>query len=239
MDATMALWNIEEVELPAWQPVTEVLGGAGVQEIPLPDGMGFGGADVWSGVSKDGTLYSVLCVERPGLKFGTYAFRLLPDGRREWISLQEFTEGRVTVSPERGVQILTWLSPNSRAVRRAQLPGYVSPEAAGVATPIQIVPTAPASGSGGGADQDARKGIADLKKQVSTLAKRADELAARPAAAPLSGGQLADALWSVLAGGKGEDWLYGLLGSNQGGVVGQIQRLAAETVRAMKQRGEL
>lgn len=235
----ITLLRIEEVELPDWQPVEETLGAAGVQEIPLPDGVGFGGADVWSGVSKDGTLYSVLCVERTGMKFGTYAFRLHPDGRREWIALQEFTEGRVTVSPERGMQFLTWLSPNSRAVRRAQLPGYVSPEATGIATPISIVPTAPANGGGGGgADQDARKGVADLKKQLGTLAKAVEGLAARPAAAPLTGQQLTDAVWSVMEK-KGPDWLYGLLGGNTGGVVGQIQRIAAETVRAMRGRGEV
>lgn len=235
--ALLSVERIEEVELPPWQASVEVLGAAGVQDIALPDGAGYGGADTWSGMSADETLYAVLCVERPGRKFGTYAFRLFRDGRKEWLALQEFTEGRVTASeePPRGV-FLSWLAPGNRVLKRAQLPGFVSPLATGVATPIQVVPTAPdvgGGGSSGSADTEGRIYTSQVKKE---LGKRIDELLgrvkileARPDAAAFDEKRIDHHIWEMIMRGEA---VYALLAADNPGIVGQIRRIIAEAPRS-------
>jgi hypothetical protein len=214
--------EVEEIDLGDWIPFPEILGGA-VDDIPLLDGLGFGGADVWS-FDAAGVLYMVLCMERPDKKFGTYAFRRLPNGSREWIQLQEFTEGRVCVSeePPRGA-FLTWLAPNSKSVRRAQLPGFVHPQSTGVATPV-VVQTA--GDSGGGIDTGAReyttKVKKDLEAKVTKLEARLAQLEANPS---FDEHRINDHIWSMITKG---DAVYALLQSNSPGVVAEIQRIVDE-----------
>lgn len=225
--------QVEQVELPGWQPVEETLGGAAVVDLPLPDGVGYGGADTWSFQDASGTLYAVLCAERSGQKFGTYCFRRLPSGHREYIQLQEFTEGRVTVSEEPPVGVfLTWLAKGDRVLKRAQLPGLVHPQATGVATPIQVVPTAPQAGGGtdAGVDAEGRKHTSDTKKalegQIRALDARIKALEARPASAGLSAQQVDDRIWAKLP-----DALYAVLQSDNQGIVGQILRIVSPLLR--------
>lgn len=232
--------GVEEVVLPPWQPVSEALG-AGVTDLPLPDGLGYGGADTWSAQDASGAIYAVLCAERPSQKFGTYAFRRHPNGHREYIALQEFTEGRVTVSEEPPVgAFLTWLARGDRVLKRAQLPGFVPLLATGVATPITVVPTAPATGGGAGGpavDEVARKYTSDTKKALEAQL-RAQEARIKALEARVSDSSLMHVVWKVM-GEKLEDGLYLILSSNTGGVVGQVQRIAAETAKAMRGRGEI
>ena len=158
-----------------------------------------------------------------------------------------FTEGRVGVQERPHGLTYAFPTANGRGWERFGIPGYVTP---GYPTngkeipvgPVTIQTVAPPASF---KDAEAHQLIASLQKMVKALeatvksqAATIQQLQARPAAAT-SPAQLTDALWSVLTSGKGEDWLYALLARNTGGVVGQVQRLAAETVRAMKGRGEI
>ena len=69
-----------------------------VEKLVLPGGAVFGGAPSFSMRGRDNAVYVVYCGERAGKKFGTHAFRVLPNGDREWIELPVFTEGRVGVT---------------------------------------------------------------------------------------------------------------------------------------------
>lgn len=225
--------TFEEVQLPDWSPVQEVLGG-GVEEIRLPDGSGYGGADTWSAQSKDGCLYAVLCMERPNQKFGTYAFRRKPDGQMEWITLQEFTESRVTVSEE-PQPFLTWLAVGDRVLKRAQLPGFIPQTATSVATPVQVVPTAGGSSGGSGTDSEARK----LAEAARSESKRADQgqdarinameqrIIEFKSQLIVLENNIPHHVWRLLSD-KLPDALYVLLQSNNAGIVGQLLRIVAE-----------
>lgn len=192
---------------------------------PTPGGVAiYGGSDLHAYTSADGTLFLIFVGERgPGYTFGTYVLRYWRDGRREWVELPAFTEGRAGVVREPDGLYLAWPLPHGRSWERIKVPGYVTPgwpsSGKTVVAPVSITTTpAPAALT----DREARDQVAALKRTVEAQAKAIAQLQARPAGG-LTAGQVDDRLWAKLP-----DALYALLAGNNAGIVGQIRRIVGE-----------
>lgn len=92
-----------------------------------------GGIEIYGGVgpftarSADGSIYVVYCGERPGYKFGTHIYRILPNGTPEWVEYAPFTEGRVdaNVEPD-GLYISFGVGNPQRRPERVKVAGFVT-----------------------------------------------------------------------------------------------------------------
>ncbi|HMQ31875.1 MAG TPA: hypothetical protein PKD53_14195 [Chloroflexaceae bacterium] len=193
---------------------------------PTPGGVAiYGGSDLHAYTSADGTLFVIYCGERgPGYKFGTYCLRYWPGGRREWVELPAFTEGRAGVVREPDGLYLAWPLPHGRAWERVKVPGYVTPgwPTTGKVAPAPVaITTTPPVGSL--TDTQARGEIASLKKQVAAQAAQIAALAARPVAAPADVQTIRDVIWNLPTV---VDKIYAELAADNKGLVGQIERIA-------------
>lgn len=175
-----------------------------VEKLVLPGGSVFGGAPSFSMKGRDGAVYVVYCGERPGKKFGTHAFRVLPNGTREWVELPAFTEGRVGVTVEADGAYLTWPVDRDTAELRVKLPGFVPMDFDGTLPPPvqpQPVPTPPAPVNA--VDEEGRAYTNAVKKElkgdVAKLDARLKAVEARPAggAGGVSEAQARDIAWSL------------------------------------------
>ncbi|HMQ32176.1 MAG TPA: hypothetical protein PKD53_15710 [Chloroflexaceae bacterium] len=203
---------------------------------PAPGGAEiYGGSDLHAYMSADGTLFVIYCGERgPGYKFGTYCLRYWRDGRREWVELGAFTEGRAGVVREPDGLYLAWPLPGGKSWERVKVPGYVTPgwpsSGQSVVAPVSIT-TTPAPAQFAGADQAARDQLAALKKQLAALTNRVAQLEARPAGAQGPDvNQIRDVIWNLPTV---VDRIYAELAADNKGLVEQVERI----VRRVLARG--
>jgi len=156
-----------------------------------PGGEIYDGADYWVRPGRDGALYVVYCGVRPKTfsnpEFGPQAYRLLPDGRVEWINFakppREGIRPSVIEYPDRAE--VTWPLKGGRAFDRVPLPGYVPATFGGtVVAPVPVQPLPQPTPGGPAVDEEARQYTTAVKKElkadVAALDKRLGALEARP-----------------------------------------------------------
>lgn len=172
-----------------------------VEKLVLPDGKVFNGAPLFSMKGRDQAVYVVYCGERTGRRFGTHAFRVLPNGTREWIELPAFTEYRTGVTVEADGAYLSWPVDNNQAVLRVKLPGFVPMDFNGtLPPPIQppSVPTPPMPVNA--VDEEGRIYTNSVKKElkgdIAKLDARLKVVETRPTTG-VSETQARDIAWSL------------------------------------------
>lgn len=178
---------------------------------------------------RDNAVYVVYCGERPGKKFGTHAFRVLPNGVREWVELPAFTEGRVGVTVEADGAYLTFPTDRDTAELRVKLPGFVPMDFTGTLPPPvdpQPLPQ-PTQPSGPCVDEEGRAYTNAVKKElkgdVAKLDARVKALEARPVVTG-NGGLNADQVWQL-----SRDSVYAnLIESRTDGIAKEIAAIARE-----------
>jgi len=157
----------------------------------------FGGAQVATRRSADGSMYVVYTGERPDRPFGTYIYRILPNNRMEWVDYAPFTETRVDTSIESDGLYISFPVNRDRNPERVKIAGFITPAYPGGTqsfqpTPITINAT----------DVDARSSIANLTRNVaSELAKLRKETIGKINAIPkgISESSVRDIAWSLAA----------------------------------------
>lgn len=87
----------------------------------------YGGSDIVSVRSADGSIFVIAVLETADKRFGTYVYRTHADGRSEWVPLPETTEGRCGVTIEPDGMYLSWPVNRDKQVTRVKVPGYVTP----------------------------------------------------------------------------------------------------------------
>lgn len=208
-----------------------ILGGEGA----VPGGVGiYGGAGLSTFMSADGILYVPFCGERAGRKFGTYCFRIHPNGQPEWVDLPAFTEGRPGASLEPDGLWLSWPSDRGDRITRIQVPGFITPgfptSGKPAPPPPPVVAQPPPQAAGPLVDAEARAAAADVKRELGRrfgeLGSKLAVLEARPAG--LSEAQVRDVIWN----GPTVDRIYADLASDRGGLVEQVRRIAQSVVAA-------
>lgn len=157
--------------------------------IPNPNGIVvFGGAAPFVRHSADGSIYVVYCGERPGRKFGTHVYRVLPNNQTEWVEYAPFTEGRVDAEVRPDGLYISFPVNRERQIEDVKIAGFITPgyptsgqtAPAPVPTPVQPVPT-PITDL---VDEGAREYTSNVKKEllgrIITLEKKVAALETRP-----------------------------------------------------------
>lgn len=187
----------------------------------------FGAPGIWVRYGKDGARYCVGTAQPPGSSdIRPAAWRILPDGRMEWLNIGSPPVGVAGFVEETdtGANVLWFISSRNEWVV-TPLPGYVRrglPDNAGQA-PVAPTPP-PAAASGPAVDEVARKYTSDVKKELKgDIARIEQRLAALQTGAGggLNAAQVQDHIWS-----KAPDAIYARLQANDAGLVGEIRRIA-------------
>lgn len=183
----------------------------------------YGGVGSFTARSADGSIYVVYCGERPGFKFGTHIYRILPNGTPEWVNYAPFTESRVdcNVEPD-GLYISYGAGDPARAPERVKIAGFVTPPYPGGThalppTPVTITAT----------DNTARDAIARLTSSVAAdLARTRKDLEVKINAIPktqpkvLSEQEILDRIWKYSG-----DRFYAELQNNDSPVTNIIENV--------------
>jgi len=154
----------------------------------------FGGAQVATRRSADGSMYVVYTGERPDRPFGTYIYRILPNNRMEWVDYTPFTETRVDTSIESDGLYISFPVNRDRNPERVKIAGFITPAYPGGTQSFQPPPI-----TINATDVDARSSIANLTRNVATeLAKLRRDTDKRFAGIPkvLSESSVRDIVWT-------------------------------------------
>lgn len=200
-----------------------------MEKLLLPGGSIYGGAPTFSMKGRDGATYVVYCGERPGRKFGTHAFRVLPNGVREWIELPAFTETRAGVTVEADGAYITWPTDRDTAAMRVKLPGFVPMDYTGElppSIPVQPAPT-PAPDhqcvdAEGRAYTNSVKN--ELKGQLAKVENRVSALERGGAGGGVSEQTVRDIIWS----GPTVDRVFAEMKNRDSGVAKEVAAIARE-----------
>lgn len=110
--------------------------------IPAPDKINiFGGANLATKRSADGSIFVVYSGERAGYPFGTHLYRVALDSKIDWVDYTPWTENRVDVSVEPDGMYLTYPTNSQKQPIRTKVQGFVTPAYPGGS---QSFPPAPA-----------------------------------------------------------------------------------------------
>jgi len=154
----------------------------------------FGGAQVATRRSADGSMYVIYTGERPDRPFGTYIYRILPNNRMEWVDYAPFTETRVDTSIESDGLYISFPVNRDRNPERVKIAGFITPAYPGGTQSFQPTPV-----TINATDVDARSSIANLTRSVATeLAKLRRDTDKRFAGIPtvLSESSVRDIVWT-------------------------------------------
>ena len=154
----------------------------------------FGGAQVATRRSADGSMYVIYTGERPDRPFGTYIYRILPNNRMEWVDYAPFTETRVDTSIEADGMYISFPVNRDRNPERVKIAGFITPAYPGGTQSFQPTPV-----TINATDADARSSIANLTRSVATeLAKLRRDTDKRFAGIPtvLSESSVRDIVWT-------------------------------------------
>lgn len=186
-------------------------------------GQPYSGAPIFTARSADGTLFAVFAGRRvAGGVFSQQVARLVNNVWR-WYEVPNASTPRPSMSIEATGLFVTYLSEDSKVLRRWKVPDFVTP--GNTPTPPQPADCV---------DQTARDGVAALKAQASQQQMQINTLRSDVAAlqaAPPSGvtvQQVEDIVWA-----RTPDAVYYDL-QNEGGIYGQIQAIVD---KALKDRG--
>jgi len=154
----------------------------------------FGGAQVATRRSADGSMYVIYTGERPDRPFGTYIYRILPNNRMEWVDYAPFTETRVDTSIEADGMYISFPVNRDRNPARVKIAGFITPAYPGGTQSFQPTPV-----TINATDVDARSSLANLTRSVATeLAKLRRDTDKRFAGIPkvLSESSVRDIVWT-------------------------------------------
>ena len=158
----------------------------------------YGGASVTTARSADGSIYVIFVGEAPGKVFGTYIYRVRPNGATEWVDLPVFTPGRCGVTVEPDGMYISFPVDRDRRIERIKVPGFVTPNYPGGTqsfppSPITVAATdTSARASASAALQETSKLTTQIKKLETGLA----EVAARPSSS-ITEQQVRDIAWEL------------------------------------------